>query len=172
MIKASGVPYTILRPNNFFQNNLGLKDAILAGFYPNPIGSIGSHRVDVRDIAEAAALALTQSGHAGQTYSVVGSEAFTAEQCAALVSRLLGRRVHYTGDDLHAWAAQVRAFMPAWMVRDLVIMYDHFQRHGLLATPGEIETITRVLGHPPRRYEEFVRETLAGWGHATAAATA
>ncbi len=172
VIKASGVPYTILRPNNFFQNDLGMKDAILAGFYPQPMGRVGSHRVDVRDIAEAAAIALTEAGHGGRTYSVVGPEAWDTERTAAVFSRLLGRRVQCAGEDLHAWAAQVRAFMPGWLVRDLVIMYDHFQRYGLLGTPGEIETITRVLGHPPRRYEEFVRETLAGWGHATAAATA
>ncbi len=172
VIKASGVPYTILRPNNFFQNDLGMKDAILAGFYPQPMGRVGSHRVDVRDIAEAAAIALTEAGHGGQTYSVVGPEAWDTERTEAVYSRLLGRRVQCAGEDLHAWATQARAFVPAWMVRDLVIMYDHFQRDGLLATPGEIETITRVLGHSPRRYEEFVRETLAGWVHATAAATA
>ncbi|MGO9242841.1 MAG: SDR family oxidoreductase [Bryobacteraceae bacterium] len=170
-IKASGVPYTILRPNNFFQNDLGMKDAILAGFYPQPRGPIGMHCVDVRDIAEAAAGALTGNGHANQTYAVVGCEVFNAENTAALYSSQLGRPVH-SATDVAAWAAQARAFVPAWMVRDLVIMYDHFQRYGLLATPGEIETITRVLGHPPRRYEEFVRETLAGWEHATAAATA
>jgi uncharacterized protein YbjT (DUF2867 family) len=171
-IKASGVPYTILRPNNFFQNDLGLKDAILAGFYPQPMGAIGMHRVDVRDIAEAAAIALTQPGHAGQTYSVVGPEAFNADQTAALLSRLLGRPVVCAGEDLQAWAAQARAFVPAWMVRDLMIMFDYFQRQGLLATPAEIDTITRVLGHAPRRYEDFVRETLAAWGHAAAPATA
>jgi len=77
--------------------------------------------------------------------------------------------VHSTSDDLQAWSAQARAIMPAWLVRDLAIMFDHFQRYGLLATQDEIDTITRVLGHPPRRFEDFARETLAGWGHATAA---
>ena len=170
-IKESKIAYTILRPNNFFQNDLGMKDAILAGFYPQPRGPIGMYCVDVRDIAETAAGALTGDGHANQTYAVVGSEVFNAESTAALYSRQLGRPVH-SATDVAAWAAQVRAFVPAWMVRDLVIMYDHFQRYGLLATPGEIETIARVLGHPPRRYEEFVSETLAGWERATAAATA
>ena len=51
-------------------------------------------------------------------------------------------------------------------------MFDHFLRQGLLATPAENDTITRVLGHAPRRYEDFVRETLAAWGHAAAPATA
>jgi len=168
LIQASGVPYTILRPSNFFQNDLAMKDAILAGFYPQPRGPIGANCVDVRDIAEAGAIALTQEGHAGQTYSLVGAEVFNAAKTAALYSRHLGRPVQ-SGEDLKAWSAQMSQFLPVWMVRDLEIMYDHFQRHGLLATPAEIDTITRVLGHPPRRYEDFVRETLAQWGRAAAA---
>jgi hypothetical protein len=34
-------------------------DAIRAGVYPVPSTSVGMNRVDVRDIAEAAAIALT-----------------------------------------------------------------------------------------------------------------
>jgi uncharacterized protein YbjT (DUF2867 family) len=38
-IKASGVPYTILRPNNFYQNDYWFKDVILGyGIYPQPLG--------------------------------------------------------------------------------------------------------------------------------------
>ena len=169
LIKASGVPYTILRPSNFFQNDLGMKDAILAGLYPQPRGPIGANCVDVRDIAEAGAIALTQEGHAGQTYSLVGAEVFNASGTAALYSHHLGRPVH-SGEDLKAWAAQMSRFLPAWKVRDLEIMYAHFQRYGLVATPAEIDTVTRVLGHSPRRYEDFVRETVAQWGQAATSA--
>ncbi len=36
-IKASGVPFTILRPNNFYQNDSWFKDAMLQyGVYPQP----------------------------------------------------------------------------------------------------------------------------------------
>jgi uncharacterized protein YbjT (DUF2867 family) len=36
-IKESGIAYTILRPNNFFQNDLGLKSAIMQySVYPSP----------------------------------------------------------------------------------------------------------------------------------------
>ena len=59
-IEASGIPFTILRPNNFYQNDYWYKDAMLGhGVYPQPFGDVGLSRVDVRDIAEVAALALT-----------------------------------------------------------------------------------------------------------------
>jgi len=67
-----GVPYTILRPGYYFQNDLGLKPLLQqAGVYPMPIGTLGISAVDTRDIAEAAAISLTEKGHDGQTYDLV-----------------------------------------------------------------------------------------------------
>jgi uncharacterized protein YbjT (DUF2867 family) len=160
VIRASGVEHTILRPNNFYQNDLAVLDAIRAGVYPQPSGSVGMHRVDVRDIAEAAAIALTQPGHSGKTYSVVGPRAWTGAETAAMLTRHLGKPVIYTGDGLKAWAAQMRAFLPGWLVRDLEIMYQHFLNEGLLATQAEIDELTVVLGHAPRSYEAFAKEVL------------
>lgn len=164
VIRASGVEYTILRPNNFYQNDLGVLQAIRAGVYPLPSGSIGMHRVDVRDIAEAAAIALTESGHSGKTYSVVGPRAWTGAQIAGTLTQHLGKPVIYVGDDLKGWAAQMRAFMPGWMLRDLEIMCQHFLKAGLLATQAEIDGVTAVLGHAPRSYEAFIEEVLPAGG--------
>jgi uncharacterized protein YbjT (DUF2867 family) len=160
VIRASGVEYTILRPNNFYQNDLGVLAAIRAGVYPLPSGGIGMHRVDVRDIAEVAAIALTETGHSGKTYSVVGPRAWTGAEIAGTLTQHLGKPVVYVGDDLKAWAAQMRAFMPGWLLRDLEIMCQHFLNTGLLATQGEIEEFTAVLGHAPRSYEAFIEEVL------------
>ena len=160
VIRASGVEYTILRPNNFYQNDLAVLDAIRAGVYPVPSGSVGMHRVDVRDIAEAAAIALTQPGHSGKTYSLVGPRAWTGTAIAVALTQHLGKPVMFVGDDLKAWAAQMRAFMPGWLVRDLEIMFQHFLNAGLLATQAEIEELTVLLGHAPRTYEAFIREVL------------
>jgi len=160
VIQSSGVGYTILRPNNFYQNDLGLLDAIRAGYYPQPMGGVGLHRVDVQDIAEAAAIALTETGHAGRTYSLVGPEAFTGERTAEIYARHLGRPVHYTGDDLKAFSAAMQGAMPGWLVRDLTIMYDYFQREGLLATQAEIDELTTLLRHAPRRFDDFVQAAL------------
>jgi uncharacterized protein YbjT (DUF2867 family) len=160
VIRASGVEHTILRPNNFYQNDLAVLDAIRAGVYPQPSGSVGMHRVDVRDIAEAAAIALTQPGHSGKTYSVVGPRAWTGAEIAAMLTRHLGKPVICAGEDLKAWGAQMRAFMPGWLVRDLQIMFQHFLNEGLLATQAEIDQLTAVLGHAPRSYEAFIKEVL------------
>jgi uncharacterized protein YbjT (DUF2867 family) len=158
-VRGLGLPFTILRPNNFFQNDLQIRDAIAAfGVYPQPIGSVGLSRVDVRDIADAAVNALTQPGHEGQTYALVGPDVLTGEATAAVYSRLLGREVRYGGDDLDAWAEQARGAMPDWLVRDLRTMFEHFQRYGLVATDADLAAVRRALGREPRRFEDFASE--------------
>lgn len=164
-LAASGVPHVILRPNNFFQNDQFSRDAILQyGVYPQPIGSVGLSRIDVRDIADAAVNALTDAKHEGKTVALVGAEAQTGEQTAAVWSQALGRSIQYGGDDLVAWATQARQWLPAWLVYDFAMMYELFQAQGLLATPQQVEESTRLIGHAPRRYADYVAETVKAWG--------
>lgn len=163
-LRASGLRHTILRPNNFFQNDYWYKDALLQyGVYPQPIGPVGVSRVDVRDIAEAAAEALLSDGHDGEVYNLVGPEAMTGEATAAVWARALGRRVVYGGDDMDAWERQALAMLPPWMVFDFRLMYEHFQRRGLLASAEDIARQTRLIGHAPRAFEAFARETAEAW---------
>lgn len=163
-LRASGMRHTILRPNNFYQNDYWYKDALLQyGVYPQPIGPVGTSRVDVRDIAEAAAVTLLGDSHDGEVYTLVGPEAMTGEATAAAWARALGRAVAYGGDDMDAWERQALAMLPAWMVFDFRLMYEHFQRHGLRATPQDIARQTTLLGHAPRGFDDFARETAQAW---------
>jgi uncharacterized protein YbjT (DUF2867 family) len=160
-VRNSGIGYTLVRPNSFFQNDLWVTNAILQyGVYPQPLGTVGVSRVDVRDIAEVAARALTQPGHDGKTYALHGPDALTGPDCAAAFSRHLGREIRYGGDDLNAWAEQVRTMMPGWMVDDMVIMFDYFQQQGIRATDDELAVLTEVLGRSPRSYDAFVAEVV------------
>ncbi|MFB3828557.1 MAG: SDR family oxidoreductase [Bryobacteraceae bacterium] len=169
-LRESGMEWTLLQPNNFYQNDFWFREAIVRqGVYPQPIGNVGISRVDVRDIADAAVNALTQPGHEGKTYPLVGPEVLTGDSTAAVYARLLGRPVHYAGDDLDAFAALVRGFLPEWLVRDFRIMYQYFQTAGLKATSDELALQTRVLRHEPRRFEAFVAEIAPAWTGAASA---
>ena len=163
-LKVSGLPFTILRPNNFFQNDTRYKDVMLAyGAYPQPFGDVGLSRVDVRDIAEAAAIALTTGAADGETVNLVGGDVLTATATAATWGGVLGRKIAYGGNDLDAWEKQSLAFLPAWMVFDFRLMYAFFQEKGLKASPEDLARLTALLGHPPRRFEEFAAETARSW---------
>jgi len=163
-LKKSGMEWTIIRPNNFHQNDYWFKDALLQySVYPQPLGSKGLHRVDVRDIVEASVIALTQSGHNGQVYDLVGPTAVTGPSCTDSWSKALGKTINYGGEDMDAWEKMNSAWFPAFIAFDYRLMYEFFQKEGLLATPQAIERLTKLLGHAPRSYDAFVNETAKMW---------
>jgi hypothetical protein len=71
--------------------------------------------------------------------------------------------VRYAGDDLAEWSRQSLQMLPAWMVYDFALMYALFQTAGLAATDAQLEETHAIVGHPPRRFDDFVAETVAGW---------
>ena len=163
-VQRSGIPYTILRPNNYHQNDRFYQAALVEhGIYPQPIGRKGISRVDVRDIAELAAIALTSGAHEGKVYDLVGPRPLTGQDCAEIWSRALGRKVEYGGDDLDAWEKQSLQYMPDWLVFDFGNMYAWFQANGWPGTAQAISTLTSILGHPPRDLESYAREMAAAW---------
>lgn len=163
-LKAGAIPHTILRANNFYQNDISCKEALLTyGVYPQPFGNVGVARVDVRDVARAGANALLNDGHAGRTYALVGPETLTGDACAAAYGHALGTPIRYAGNDLDAWSAQVRDQLPSWMLYDLRLMYALFQEQGMLAAPLHYRETCAVLGRAPRPFAAFAAETTARW---------
>jgi uncharacterized protein YbjT (DUF2867 family) len=91
-LKTFEVPFTILRPGYFFQNDAALKVALTGtGLYQTPIGTAGIAAVDVRDIA--AAISLTTDGHAGKTYNLVSPAPLSGPGAAGLWAAALGKPV-------------------------------------------------------------------------------
>ena len=163
-LEQSGLEYTVLRPNNFFQNDYWFKDVMLQyGVYPQPIGNKGLARIDVRDIADGAVAALTSDAHVGKSYEMGAPDLCTGESTARTWSEALGREVRYGGDDLDAWEEQNLRYLPAAMAYDFRLMYAHFQERGLAIAADELAALERLLGHPPRRFADFARETAAVW---------
>lgn len=163
-IREFDVPFTIIRPNYFMQNDATLKDALTkGGVYPMPLGTVGISAVDVRDIAEAAALALTSAAHFGKVYNLNGPELLSGPKIASIWSTLLGKEIRYTGHDMDAFEEQMRQRAPSWSAFDIRMMFQGYLERGFAAEPGDVETLTQVLGHAPRRYEDFAKETVALW---------
>jgi uncharacterized protein YbjT (DUF2867 family) len=170
-LREFDIPFTIIRPNYFIQNDATLKDALTkTGIYPMPLGQVGISAVDIRDIAEAAAIALTSDGHFGKTYNVNGPEVLSGPKIASIWSRLLGKEIRYSGDDMDAFEAQMRKTAPSWSAFDIRMMFEGYLERGFVAEDADLETLTKLLGHAPRRYEDFARETLLKWQELSKAA--
>jgi uncharacterized protein YbjT (DUF2867 family) len=159
------IPFTIMRPNYFFQNDALLKEPLTrAGIYPMPLGAVGISAVDIRDIAEATAIVLTTAGHDGKTYNINGPELLSGPKVASIWSSVLGKEVRYPGEDMDAFEEQMRSQQaPSWSAFDIRMMFQGYLERGFAADEGDLEALTRLLGHAPRRYQAFARETQLEW---------
>jgi uncharacterized protein YbjT (DUF2867 family) len=96
-LTASGLDYTILRPNSFMQNILTYYAPSIRteGAFYAAMGNARTSFIDVRDVATVAARTLTSPGHVGKTYELNGPEALTYREVAEKITHASGRRVQY-----------------------------------------------------------------------------
>jgi len=124
VLKASGIPWTILRPGMFMQNILNSAHTIKTDGVFYGAGKDGKvPAIDARDIAAAAVKALTEPGHEGKTYNLTGPEALSSAEQAAKLSAALGRTIKYV--DLppgHFLQGLLGAGLPKWLAEDYVAM--------------------------------------------------
>jgi uncharacterized protein YbjT (DUF2867 family) len=168
-IRAGGMRYTILRPAYFVQNERSLRPALTGlGVYPTPAGNEGLAVVDVRDLAEAAAISLTEEGHNGKTYDLVSSEMLRGRDAAATWSKLLHKEITYGGHaDFDGFEARMRETgSPSWRAWDLRITFESFVERGFTNTQDQVARFAALLGHKPRTYSSFAEELAKEWAAA------
>jgi NAD(P)H dehydrogenase (quinone) len=95
-VRASGVPYTLLRNGWYVENyTVSLGGAIAHGALA---GGAGEGRISAAaraDYAEAAAVVLAKDGAVEQVYELAGDTAFTLGDLAAEVSRQTGKAIPF-----------------------------------------------------------------------------
>jgi len=162
MLMASGLPYTILRPNSFFQNMLWSAGTIKDhGAFYLPMRDGKQSLVDVRDIAAVAVKVLTGPGHEGQVYEISGPEPLSYADVAATLTRVLGKAVRYV--DVPPEAARdsmLQAGMPAWNADAVTELYGAFATGQFGYTTDVVE---RIIGQPPIPFERFAKENATAF---------
>jgi uncharacterized protein YbjT (DUF2867 family) len=162
MLQASGLPYTILRPNSFYQNMLWSAGTIKGhGAFYLPMRDGRQSLVDVRDIASVAVKVLTEPGHEGQVYEITGPESLSYADVAATLSRVLGKPVRYV--DVPPEAAKdsmLKAGMPAWNAEAVTELYGAFATGQFGYTTDAVQ---RITGQPPISFEQWARENVAAF---------
>lgn len=96
LIRASGVPFTLLRNGWYTENyTAGIAAALSLGAV---YGCAGEGRIASAaraDYAEAAAVVLTADDQAGKVYELAGDTAYTLSEFAAEISRQSGKAIGY-----------------------------------------------------------------------------
>jgi len=158
-LKASGLKYTILRPNGFMQNLLTAAAPTVrteSAFYA-AMGDAKVSLIDVRDIATVAVKALSDPpAHHGKTYELNGPEALSYAEVATRISRAIGRPVKYVDIPEEAQRkAMLDQHMPQWLVTALLDL----QRYYTSGKASEVNnTLPQLLGKLPIRLDQFLEE--------------
>jgi uncharacterized protein YbjT (DUF2867 family) len=159
-LQASGLAYTILRPNLYMQGLLNFRSTIATqnAFYV-AAGDAKVSMVDVRDNADVAVAALTEDRHEGKIYDLTGPQALTHAEMAEGLSEALGRQVMFIDIPPEAMRDALPGLgFPEWQADGLVEDYAHYRR-------GEAEAVTSgvrdATGKAPRSFEEFTRDYAA-----------
>ncbi len=160
-LEASGLDYTILRPNNFMQNFVGYYPPDASGTIYLPWGDGVASFIDAVDVGRVAAVALTEPGHAGKAYTLTGPAAFGIAEAAATLGRATGRAIAYVDvPEAAARAAMLEASVPAWMA-DAMLELHAIDKAGYATVVTD--DVARLTGTPPRSFAEFAAANAAAW---------
>jgi uncharacterized protein YbjT (DUF2867 family) len=160
-VRGLSIGYTFLRPNLFFQGILAFAKEIAAqSRFSAPIGDAKVSAIDVRDIAAVAAVALTEAGHEGATYTLTGPTAITHHDIAAALSSALGRDITFGDAAPEAFAASLHGILPPWQIDGLLEDYAHYRR----GEAAEVTTtVADITGRLPRDIGQFARDYAAAF---------
>ena len=159
-LKASGLPYAILRAHFFMQNIFGSAQTIGAeGVFYQGMGDGKLGMIDVRDIADAAAKVLLDRSHAGKTYTLTGPESITWHKAAEAFTAALGQPVKYVPIPPEGVAEAIRKM--GWGEWGALVMKDYSAAYGKGWGDFVTDDVKKLTGHPARTIEQFAREVLA-----------
>ena len=146
-LKASGVPYTVLRNGWYAENYAGSIQGALAG--GALVGSAGEGRISSAtraDFAEGAAAVLTGAGHEGRTYELAGDEAWTLADLAAEISRQTGRDIPYRNLPVAEYAQVLAGAGVPEPFAHALAGYDVHASHGALF--DDSRQLSALIGRP------------------------
>jgi NAD(P)H dehydrogenase (quinone) len=156
MLFGAGFDLTILQPTAYMQNILGAWRSVVEESVfrvPYPVETRLS-LVDLDDVAEAAALVLTEDGHSGATYELVGTKPLSQIEVAAAIGAAFGRDVRADAESIEAWDARAcAADMGEHERATLAAMFRYYAEHGLAGNPN---TLSWLLGRAPSGLGAFV----------------
>ena len=144
----SSIEWVFLHPAMFYQNFAASWERIsLSGIVAEPWSTETRFtRVDYRDVAEVAAIAMTGNDLLFGTFELCAAGSLNRHDVASLMSEVLGRPI--TG-------AQASLPMETSLPAELIRMFAWYNKHSLLGNPLTLRTI---LGREPRALKAYFEE--------------
>ena len=159
-VRESGAEWTIVRPSWFNQNfDEGFfHPAVMAGEVTVPVGDLRQAFVDAGDIAALAAAALTEDGHAGRSYAVMGPHALSFAEAVDIIGRAAGRPVRFLGTaEAYAEAMSALGYPTEQTQREI----ESFAALRQFGDQQPNDVVRRVAGRDPKDFESYAVEAAA-----------
>lgn len=159
-IVASGMAYTILRPNGYMQNMNNFYGLTIRkqGVFYLPASDAHVSHIDARDVARVAAAVLTDSGQAaqGQCYELSGPEALSCYDIAEKLSAVAGREISFVdisdGDFLKS---SISSGMPKAAAMAVLELFHYYMTGAASRVTYNVQTLT---GHAPLTFDQYARD--------------
>lgn len=146
-LKASGIPFTILRNGWYTENyTASVPGAVAGGAF---VGSAGDGRISSAarmDYADAAVAVLTVQGHQGKTYELAGDQAYTLQDLAAEIARQTGKDIPYKNLSEADYAAALTSFGLPVPVAQAYASFDTGASLGALF--DDRRELSKLIGRP------------------------
>lgn len=157
----SGMEFTILHPAVFYQNLVAAWPVVAkTDVFAEPFSAAARiSRVDYRDVAEVAAVALTGNRLLNGTFELCADGGMDRGEVVAAMGEALKRPIEAAAPDFDTWAAQAKLPYDDDQKEELKAMYDFYDRYGLV---GNALTLPLVLGREPRSIRQFFADLAAG----------
>ena len=160
-LKATGMSYTILRPNGFLQNIVAFNAPSIRaqGAFYAAMGDAKVSYLDIGDIAVVAVKTLQGGAHSGKTYELNGPEAISNHELAKRISRITGRAVNYVDIPETAQREAMLALgMPEWQVTALLELQQYYKQGGGAKTDGLLQSL---IERPPVSLDQYLMVNAA-----------
>lgn len=156
MLAESGIAYALLRNGWYTENYLASAPAALEhGVF---IGAAGEGKIASAtraDYAAAAARVISEEGHAGKTYELVGDAGWTLSQLAAELAKQSGKKVVYQNLSEADFAAALKGFgLPAGLAEMLADSDVGASKGGLF---DDSHTLSKLIGRPTTSLADSVK---------------
>lgn len=158
-IRASGLAWTMVKPNFFMQNLLSSAAGIKANRkFSLPMGNGTTGMADIRDIAAVCVEVLTGNEHGGRSYEITGPEVLTFSQVAERFSAVLGEKVEYVPMPMDQFRERMQNILEPWHLNAVCELFREIAETGLDHTT---DTFRRLMGREPRSVTQFIQDHVA-----------
>lgn len=162
-VQESGAEWTVLRCSWFMQNFSEdfLLGPVLDGVIALPAADVPEPFLDVDDIADIAAAALSQEGHAGRLYELTGPRLLTFADVAEELSKATGKQISFVRVTPEEYMADA---VGHGVPRDVAEGLTHLFTGVLDGRNANLtDGVRAALGRPARDFTDYARANVHVW---------